>query len=196
MRHSQPLQFQKTCFDSWVKIRIYVRHFWIKNNSFQRLNANGNGINNIDLQLIDRHQSTFLCCTNQELCLPAYGVSQKNNDIGLAFFFLPSTSPLSFFRPCTYPKGCYFYSPQSFTVMKLKISKIYLFLVKNVLFTPVLVLKLKLWFTHYISITCTNLCGNISAVYAKTSCKNVETLWWKTSLSYFKSLLVSLMCAI
>ena len=79
---------------------------------------------------------------------------------------------------------------------KIKVSKIYLFLVKNVLFTPVLMLKLKLWFIHYISITCTNLCGNISAVYAKTSCKNVETLWWKTSLSYFKSLLVSLMCAI
>ena len=79
---------------------------------------------------------------------------------------------------------------------KIKVSKIYLFLVKNVLFTPVLMLKLKLWFTHYISITCTNLCGNISAVYAKTSCKNVETLRWTTGLSYFKSLLVSLMCAI
>ena len=53
--HSQPLQFQKT---------------------------DGNGINNIDLQLIDRHQSTSLCRTNQELRLPANGVSQKNNDIG------------------------------------------------------------------------------------------------------------------
>ena len=79
---------------------------------------------------------------------------------------------------------------------KIKVSKIYIFLVKNVLFTPVLMLKLKLWFIHYISITCTNLCGNISAVYAKTSRKNVETLRWTTGLSYFKSLLVSLMCAI
>ena len=35
---------------------------------------------------------------------------------------------------------------------KIKVSKIYLFLVKNVLFTPVLMLKLKLWFIHYISI--------------------------------------------
>ena len=35
---------------------------------------------------------------------------------------------------------------------KIKVHKIYLFLVKNVLFTPVLMLKLKLWFIHYISI--------------------------------------------
>ena len=36
---------------------------------------------------------------------------QKNNDFGQAHFFLPSPSPLSFFRPSTYPKGYYFYSP-------------------------------------------------------------------------------------
>ena len=95
MRHSQPLQFQKT---------------------------DGNGINNIDLQLIDRHQSTSLCRTNQELRLPAYGVSQKNNDIGQAYFFLPSPSPLSFFRPSSYRKGYYFYSPQSSTVIKSKMA--------------------------------------------------------------------------
>ena len=41
-----------------VKIRIYVRHFWIQNNSFPQLRANENGIINIDLQLIGRHQST------------------------------------------------------------------------------------------------------------------------------------------
>ena len=43
--------------------------------------------------------------TNQGLRLPAYGVCQKNNDIGQAYFFLPfpSPSPLSFFRPSTYP---------------------------------------------------------------------------------------------
>ena len=91
--HSQPLQFQKT---------------------------DGNGINNIDLQLIDRHQSTSLCRTNQELRLPAYGVSQKNNDIGQAYFFLPS--PFSFFCPRTYRKGYYFYSPQSSTVIESKIA--------------------------------------------------------------------------
>ena len=71
--------------------------------------TDGNGINNIDLQLIDRHQSTSRCRTNQELRLPAHGVSQKNNDIGQAyFFFLPSPSPLSFFRLRTYRKGYYF----------------------------------------------------------------------------------------
>ena len=36
---------------------------------------------------------------------------QKNDDFGQAHFFLPSPSPLSFFRPSTYPKGYYFYSP-------------------------------------------------------------------------------------
>ena len=34
------------------------------------------------------------------------------------FFFLPSPSPL----PCTYPKGYYFYSPQSSTVIKSKMA--------------------------------------------------------------------------
>ena len=94
MRHSHPLQFQKT---------------------------DGNGINNIDLQLIDRHQSTSLSRTNQELSLPAYGVTQKNRRI----FFLPSPSPLSFFRPCTYRRdrrGYYFYSPQTSTFIKSKMA--------------------------------------------------------------------------
>ena len=36
------------------------------------------------------------------------------------YFFLPSPSPLSFFRPRTYRKGYYFYSPQSSTVIKSK----------------------------------------------------------------------------
>ena len=85
----------------------------------------GNGINIIDLQLIDRHQSTSLCRTNQELRLPAEGVSQKNNDIGQAYFFLPSPSPLSFFCPRTYRKGYYFYSPQSSTVIKSKMAATY-----------------------------------------------------------------------
>ena len=34
--------------------------------------------------------------------------------------FLPSPFPLSFFRPRTYRKGYYFYSPQSSTVIKSK----------------------------------------------------------------------------
>ena len=37
-------------------------------------------------------------------------------------FFLPSPSPLSFFRPRTYRKGYYFYSPQSSTIMKSKMA--------------------------------------------------------------------------
>ena len=36
--------------------------------------------------------------------------------------FLPSPSPLSFFRPRTYRKGYYFYSPQSSIVIKSKIA--------------------------------------------------------------------------
>ena len=35
---------------------------------------------------------------------------------------LPSPSPLSFFRPRTYRKGYYFYSPQSSTVIKSKMA--------------------------------------------------------------------------
>ena len=38
------------------------------------------------------------------------------------YFFLPSPSPLSFFRPRTYRKGYYFYSPQSSTVIKSKMA--------------------------------------------------------------------------
>ena len=38
------------------------------------------------------------------------------------FFFLPSPSPLSFFRPRTYRKGYYFYSPQSSTIIKSKMA--------------------------------------------------------------------------
>ena len=96
-RHSQPLQFQKT---------------------------DRNRINNIDLQLIDRHQSTSLCRTNQELRLPAYPEFPKRTMISgrRIFFFLPSPSPLSFFRPRTYRKGYYFNSPQSSTVIKSKMA--------------------------------------------------------------------------
>ena len=39
-----------------------------------------------------------------------------------SIFFLPSPSPLSFFRPRTYRKGYYFYSPQSSTVIKSKMA--------------------------------------------------------------------------
>ena len=36
--------------------------------------------------------------------------------------FSPPPSPHSFFCPCTYPKGYYFYSPQSSTVIKSKMA--------------------------------------------------------------------------
>ena len=41
---------------------------------------------------------------------------------GRRIFFLPSPSPLFFFRPRTYRKGYYFYSPQSSTVIKSKMA--------------------------------------------------------------------------
>ena len=62
----------------------------------------------MDLPLIDRHQSTSLCRTNQELCLPAYGVSQKNNDIGQAYFFSPLPLPPFLLSPSHLPLGLLF----------------------------------------------------------------------------------------
>ena len=41
---------------------------------------------------------------------------------GRHIFFLPSPSPLSFFRPRTYRKAYYFYSSQSSTVIKSKMA--------------------------------------------------------------------------
>ena len=38
------------------------------------------------------------------------------------FFFLPSTCPLSVFRPHIYPEGYYFHSPQSSSVIKSKMA--------------------------------------------------------------------------
>ena len=69
------------------------------------MRAYENGINNINLQLIDRHQSTPPSRTNQELRLPAYGVSQKNNVIGQAYFFLPLPLPPLLFLPSHLPSG-------------------------------------------------------------------------------------------
>ena len=75
---------------------------------------------NIGLQLTDRHQSSSLCPTNQELRLLAYRVSQKNNDIGKVYFFLPSPFPLSFFRPRTHLNGYYFCVSPIFHCHKIK----------------------------------------------------------------------------
>ena len=67
------------------------------NSEFPQLRENENGINNIDLQLIDRHQSTSPKPHQSGLRLPAYGVSQKNNDIGQAYFFFPPPPPFPSF---------------------------------------------------------------------------------------------------
>ena len=77
-------------------------------------------INNIDLPLIDRHQSTSLCRTNQELCLPAYGVSQKNNDIGQAYFFSPLPLPPFLLSPSHLPLGLLFLLSPIFHCHKIK----------------------------------------------------------------------------
>ena len=90
---SQPLQFQKT---------------------------DVNGINNTVLQLIDRHQSTSFCRTNQELRLPAYGVSQKNNDIGQAYFFSPLPLPPFLLSPSHQPSGLIFVLSPIFHCHKIK----------------------------------------------------------------------------
>ena len=54
------------------------------------------------------------------------GASQRERGGGgereESIFFLPSPSPLSFFRPRTYRKGYNYYSPQSSTVIKSKMA--------------------------------------------------------------------------
>ena len=88
-----------------LKFEFRSAIFWIQNKCFPQLRAYENGINNINLQLIDRHQSTPPSRTNQELRLPAYGVSQKNNVIGQAYFFLPLPLPSLLFLPSHLPSG-------------------------------------------------------------------------------------------
>ena len=46
----------------------------------------------------------------------------ENEKHPLISIFLPSPSPLSFFHPHTYPKGYYFYSPQSTSVITSKMA--------------------------------------------------------------------------
>ena len=46
----------------------------------------------------------------------------KGSGEGAGRVFSPHPSPLSFFRPRTYRKGYYFYSPQSSTVIKSKMA--------------------------------------------------------------------------
>ena len=111
MRLSQLLQFQKTFFES-ILFKISVRKFWIQNNSFPQLCAYENGINNIDLQLIGRHQSTSRKPHQSGALFASVRSIPKEQWYRQAYFFSPLPSPLSYFRPSTYPKGCYFYPPQ------------------------------------------------------------------------------------
>ena len=78
--------------------------------------------NNIDLQVIDRHQSTSLCAPIRSSVCQRTEFPKRTMISGRRIFFLLSPSPLSFFRPRTYRKGYYFYSPQSSTVIKSKIA--------------------------------------------------------------------------
>ena len=87
---------KRLCSRAELKFEFWSAFFWIQNNCFPQLRANKYGINNIDLQLIDRHQSTPPSHTNQELHLPAYRVSQKNNDIGQHAFGSLPLPPLPF----------------------------------------------------------------------------------------------------
>ena len=97
MRLSQLLQFQKTLFES-ILFKISVRKFWIQNNSFPQLCANENGINNIDLQLIGRHQSTFRKPHQSGALFASVRSIPKEQWYRQAyFFFLPSPPPFPSF---------------------------------------------------------------------------------------------------
>ena len=90
----------------------------MQNDSFPHLRANENGIINIGLELFSRHQPTSPMPHQSELRLPAYGVSQKNNDIGQAYFFSPPPPPFPSFALAPTLSGYYFYSPQSSSFLK------------------------------------------------------------------------------
>ena len=59
----------------------------------------------------------FLCAHNLLAKVPCWNFLNE-----ALIFFLPSPSPLSFFRPHTNRKGYYLYSPQSSTVIKSKMA--------------------------------------------------------------------------
>ena len=96
MRLSQLLQFQKTFFES-ILFKTSVRKFWIQNNSFPPLCANENGINNIDLQLIGRHQSTSRKPHQSGALFASVRSIPKEQWYRQAYFFLPSPPPFPSF---------------------------------------------------------------------------------------------------
>ena len=53
---------------------------------------------------------------------PAQKYCENEKHPLISIFFLPFPSLLSFFRPHTYPKGYYFYSPQSTSVITTKMA--------------------------------------------------------------------------
>ena len=74
----------------------------------------------MDLQLIDRYQSTSLMPHQSGVPFTSVRSFPKEQWYRPGVFFSPLS--LSFFRPSTYPKGYYFYSPQSSSVIKSKMA--------------------------------------------------------------------------
>ena len=68
-------------------------------------------------------------------------------------FFLSSPSPLSFFRPRTYRKGYYFYSPQSSTVIKSKMAATTILRTRTRFHPPKIRLRCRLerYFSHLLN---------------------------------------------
>ena len=68
----------------------------------------------------------FLWACNLPVKAPCWNFPKRGGDGAERekrnLFFSPLPSPLSFFRPRTYRKGYYFYSPQSSTVIKSKMA--------------------------------------------------------------------------
>ena len=105
-----------------VKIRVYVRLFWIQNNSFKQFRANENEIINIDLQLIGRHQSTSPMPHHSGALFAIVRSFPKEQWYRAGVFFSPLSLPTFLLSPSPHPKGYYFSSSQSSSVIKSKMA--------------------------------------------------------------------------
>ena len=105
-----------------VKIRIYVRHFWIQNNSFPQFRANENIIINIDLQLIGMHQSTSPMLHQSGAPFAIVRSFPKEQWYPAGVFFSPLPLPPFLLSPSHHPRGYYFSSTQSPSVIKSKMA--------------------------------------------------------------------------
>ena len=110
------------------------------------LSRKENGINNIDLHLTDRHQPTSPMPHQSGASFASVQSFPKEQCYRAGvFFFLSSPTPLSFFHPCTYPKGYYFYSPQSSTVIKSKMVAATIIRIRKRFRPPKIRLHCRLW---------------------------------------------------